>query len=241
MQMESGPQSLTGHNTQLHCDVKSHVRAILNRRDANKGELCAQRHAAQKVPTECVNKKLTRNSQLCADCLHGAILGAGLCPPAGQALGGSAPCARPQGSCPSGFLAIPLDVSYTQSSPACPQASPPLFTQVLLGRPLHACTSHAKLTTPKMQRSSPKCQTPMWLPHPEAASLTSEPPNAVPLCLSHTRYFPLGAKVVIILPSLPPPPDCLLTPLRMPCSANTGPGAQKPTPEVWWIQKQMNF
>lgn len=35
----------------------------------------------------------------------------------------------------------------------------------------------------------------MWLPHPEAASLASEPPNAVPLCLSHTRYFPLGAKV----------------------------------------------
>lgn len=149
MQMESGLQSLTGHNTQLHCDVKSHVRAILNRRDANKGELCAERHAAQKVPTESVSKKLTRNSQLCADCLHGAILGAGLCPPAGQALGGSAPRARPQGSCPSGFLTIPLDVSYTQSSPACPQASPPLFTQVLLGRPLHACTFHAKLTTPQ--------------------------------------------------------------------------------------------
>lgn len=95
----------------------------------------------------CVNKKLTCNSKLCADCLHGAIPGAGLCLPTGQALGGSAPRAHPQGSCPSGFLTIPLDVSYTQSSPAGPQASPPLSTQVLLGRPLHACTSHAKLTT----------------------------------------------------------------------------------------------
>lgn len=36
---DSGLQNLSGHNTQLHCDVKTYVKAALNLSDVNKREL----------------------------------------------------------------------------------------------------------------------------------------------------------------------------------------------------------
>lgn len=165
---------------------------FLTRRDMNKTELCAQKSAAQKVPMKFVNKKLTCNSKICVDCLHQAVLGAGMS--VNKTDAGLKRKDQPPSSVPSpspldfsGFILIHPPGSQVQLIPRSPHLRPHSCRSGCLVTPTSpmASCNHPPRSNVLLQNSKYLSSCPiqkLFLP-------LLKPPNSAPICLSQNSLL----------------------------------------------------